>query len=148
MFDWWYRVRDSTLSRVDFQMAMAPIPARVGELLREGTGVSPDKTRRTCQNLLKLEAALWTFVWVEGVEPTNNSAERPLRRPVLWRRRRFGTQSEAGSQFVERVLTAVTTLRQQKRDVLDYLTEACAAAIRGQTPPSLLPPLLTNDSAT
>ena len=82
---------------------------------------------------------MWTFVRIEGVEPTNNSAERGLRRAVLWRRRSFGTQSEAGSRFVERVLTAVTTLRQQNRDVLDYLTEACAAAMRGDQAPSLLP---------
>ncbi len=74
-----------------------------------------------------------------SVEPTNNAAERPLRRAVLWRRRSFGTQSDAGSQFVERILTAVTTLRQQDRDVLDYLTKACAAAIRGDKSPSLLP---------
>ena len=70
---------------------------------------------------------------------TNNRAERPLRRAVLWRRRRFGTQSEGGSQFVERSLTAVTTLRQQRRDVLDYLTAACTAAIRTDPAPSLLP---------
>jgi hypothetical protein len=70
---------------------------------------------------------------------TANSAERPLRRAVLWRRRSFGTQSEAGSQFVERILTAVTTLRQQRRDVLEYLTAACAAAIRKSPTPSLLP---------
>jgi hypothetical protein len=148
MFKLWYRVRDGTLGRTEFQIAMHPIQARVGDLLREGVGLSHDKTRRTCQNILKLESALWTFVWVEGVEPTNNQAERPLRRPVLWRRRSFGTQSEAGSRFVERVLTAVTTLRQQNRDVLDYLTEACAAAIRGDEPPSLLPHLLTSDPAT
>jgi transposase len=78
-------------------------------------------------------------VWEPGVEPTNKSAERPLRRAVLWRRRSFGTQSEAGSQFVERILTAVTTLRQQRRDVLDYLTAACAAAICHTPTPSLLP---------
>ncbi len=83
--------------------------------------------------------SLWTFVRVEGVEPTNNDAERPLRRAVLWRRKSFGTQSEAGSRYVERVLTTVTTLRQQRRDVLAFLTEACAAAIRGDKPPSLLP---------
>jgi transposase len=64
---------------------------------------------------------------------------RPLRRAVLWRRRCFGTQSEAGSQFVERILTAVTTLRQQRRDVLDYLTAACTAAICNDPAPSLLP---------
>ena len=87
---------------------MRPIRECVGELLREGVEVPHQKTSRTCQNILKLEVALWTFVTVEGVEPTNNSAERPLRRAVLWRRRSFGTQSETGSRFVERVLTAVT----------------------------------------
>jgi transposase len=135
----WHRVRDGTLSRADFQTAMQPIQARVGALLCEGTALACDQTRRTCENILKLEGALWTFVRVEGVEPTNNSAERGLRRAVLWRRRSFGTQSEDGSHFVERVLTAVTTLRQQKRDVLDDLTQACAAAMRGDTAPSLLP---------
>jgi transposase len=139
MFGLWHRVRDGTLSRTDFQTAMQPIQTRVGDLLRDGAVLACDKTRRTCENLLKLEVALWTFVRVEGVEPTNNSAERGLRRAVLWRRRSFGTQSEDGSHFVERVLTAVTTLRQQKRDVLDYLTQACAAAMRGDKAPSLLP---------
>jgi transposase len=112
----------------------------VGDLLRQGAQLSNEKTGRTCANILKLEVALWTFVWVEGVEPTNNEAERALRRAVLWRRRSFRTQSAAGSRFVERILTVVTTLRQQKRDVLDYLTEACAAANRGDSPPSLLLP--------
>lgn len=139
MFGLWHRVRDGTLSRADFQTAMLPIQARIGDLLREGAALACDKTRHTCTNILKLEVALWTFVRLEGVEPTNNSAERGLRRAVLWRRRSFGTHSEDGSRFVERILTAVTTLRQQHRDVLDYLTEACAAAIRGDKAPSLLP---------
>lgn len=139
MFGLWHRVRDGPLSRADFQTAMQPIQTRVGDLLREGATLACDKTRHTCENILKLEVALWTFVRVEGVEPTNNRAERGLRRAVLWRRRSFGTQSKDGSHFVERVLTAVTTLRQQQRDVLDYLTEACAAAIRGDQAPSLLP---------
>jgi len=91
------------------------------------------------QNILKLEQALWTFVDHEGVEPTNNDAERALRRAVIWRRRSFGTQSETGSQFVERIMTTVTTLRQQKRDVLDYLVTASHANLLGLTAPSLLP---------
>jgi len=62
-----------------------------------------------------------------------------LRRAVLWRRRSFGTQSEAGSEFVERILTSVSTLRRQHRDVLDFLTMACTAAIRKAPAPSLLP---------
>jgi transposase len=139
MFDLWHRLLDGTLNRTDFQFKMSPIQRRVGELLREGTQLPHAKTRRTCKNLLKLEYALWAFVYIPGVEPTNNVAERPLRRAVLWRRRSFGTQSEAGSRFVERMLTTVTSLRQQKRDVLDYLTQACAAAIRGDKAPSLLP---------
>lgn len=139
MFDLWYRVRDGTLPRSNFQAAMQPIQSQVGKLLREGAQLPPQKTSRTCAKILKLEVALWTFVRVAGVEPTNNGAERPLRRAVLWRRRSFWTQSAGGSRFVERILTVVTTCRQQKRDVLDYLTEACAAAIRGDQPPSLLP---------
>jgi transposase len=103
MFGLWHRVRDGTLSRADFQTAMQPIQGRVGDLLREGAALACDKTRHTCENLLKLEVALWTFVRIEGVEPTNNSAERGLRRAILWRRRSFGTQSEDGSHFVERV---------------------------------------------
>lgn len=141
MFELWHHLRNGTVARIEFREQMEPIREAVGVLLREGTTLTHDKTRRTCENILKWEPALWTFVFVEGVEPTNNSAERPLRRAVLWRRRSFGTQSEAGSLFVARVLTAVTTLRQQKRDVLDYLTEACAAAIRSDIPPSLLPSL-------
>ncbi len=143
LFHQWHRVRDGTLSRADFQAEVKPIRACVVERLCEGMTLSHQQTRRTCENILKLEAALWTFVCVEGVEPTNNAAERPLRRAVLWRRRSFGTQSEAGSQFVARILTPVTTLRQQKRDVLDYLTDTCAALIRGDKPPSLLPDLFT-----
>ena len=139
LFQLWQRVPDGTLNRQDFQKQVEPIHSQVHHLLRKGAEIAQEQTRHTCQNLLKLEPALWTFVQCEGVEPTNNHAERCLRRAVLWRRRSFGTQSETGSRFVERILTAVTTLRLQKRDVLDYLTVACAAAIRGDQPPSLVP---------
>jgi transposase len=139
LFELWYRVRDGTLAWADFQVAMLPLMARVSTLLQEGAAGADTKAQGTCRNLLKREAALWTFVWEPGVEPTNNAAERPLRRAVLWRRRSFGTQSGAGSQFVERILTTVTTLRQQHRDVLDYLTAACTAAICKNPAPSLLP---------
>ena len=139
LFTLWYHVRDGTLAWADFQVVMLPLIARVSTLLQEGVARADAKAQGTCRNLLKREAALRTFVWESGVEPTNNCAERPLRRAVLWRRRSFGTQSEAGSQFVERILTAITTLRQQRRDVLDYLTAACTAAICKTPAPSLLP---------
>jgi transposase len=139
LFVLWYRVRDGTWAWADFQVAMQPLMGRVKTLLQEGVASADAKAGGTCRNLLNREAALWTFVWEPGVEPTNNSAARPLRRAVWWRRRSFGTQSATGSHFVARILTAVTTLRQQRREVLDYLTAACSAAI-GKTPaPSLLP---------
>jgi transposase len=135
----WDRVREGTVAWADFQVASLPLMERVGTLLQEGVAGADAKTQGTCRNLLKREAALWTFVWESEVEPTNKRAERPLRRAILWRRRSFGTQSEAGSHFVARILTAVTTLCQQQRDVLDYLTAACATAICKEPAPSLLP---------
>jgi transposase len=135
----WAEVRARSLSRADFQVQMLPVMARVKALLQAGACGTHAKTAGTCQHLLKREASLWTFVWEDEVEPTNNAAERPLRRAVLWRRRSFGTQSEAGSRFVERILTVVTTLRQQQRDVLAYLTTACLAKLRNDPAPALVP---------
>jgi transposase len=97
------------------------------------------KTEGTCREILKRRQALWTFVQVEGVEPTNNSAERAVRPGVQRRKMSFGTQSEAGSRFVESMMTVVATLKQQKRNVLEYLTVAHESALRGEAPPSLLP---------
>jgi transposase len=140
MFSLWHRVGDGALSRPAFQDAMQPVRREVEALLEIGyLAVKHAKTRVACRNILKHKQALWTFVDQAGVEPTNNAAERALRRPVIWRRRSFGSQSEAGSRFLERIQTAVTSLRQQQRDVLDFLAQACQAAISGTDPPSLLP---------
>jgi transposase len=139
MFALWYRIRDGTLSRPDFQQLVQPIRREIRSLLQLGTLLRHTQTVRTCANILKVEPALWTFVDNEGVEPTNNAAERALRRGVLWRKRSFGSQSERGLRFTERMLTVVTTLRQQKRDVLAYLTAACEAQHLGLPAPSLLP---------
>jgi transposase len=84
-------------------------------------------------------AWLWTFIEQEGVEPTNNTAERVLRHAVIWRKLSFGTQSSSGSRFVERMLTTIETCRLQKRSVFDYLTAAVEAHLAKQPAPSLLP---------
>ena len=127
VFRLWHQLRNEGINRSAFRRKMKPIQQRVKELLYAGTETNHQKTRHTCANILQLESCLWTFVRVEGVEPTNNNAERPLRRAVLWRRESFGTQSESGSRFVERILTVVRSLRQQGRDVLDYLSAACSS---------------------
>ncbi len=106
------------------------------------------KTVRTCRQLLKVETAMWLFVATEGVEPTNNAAERAIRPAVIWRRTSFGSQTQAGSDFVARMLTVVTTLKSQKRNVLEFMTRAVVATREGQPAPSLLPEVATssNDS--
>jgi transposase len=139
MFTWWHRVREGTLKRSTFRSYMTPLRREVERLLEAGSRCGEPKTAGTCRDILKRREALWTFVQVDGVEPTNNTAERALRPGVLWRKGSFGTQSEEGSRFVESMMTVVATLKQQQRNVLEYLTEACEAALRGEAAPSLLP---------
>jgi transposase len=139
MFTWWHRVREGTLQRSTFRSYMTPLRREVERLLEAGSRCEVPKTAGTCRDILKRRQALWTFVQVDGVEPTNNTAERAIRPGVLWRKGSGGTQSAKGSRFVESMLTVVSTLKQQQRNVLAYLTEACDAALRGDAAPSLLP---------
>jgi transposase len=152
LFRLWQRVRDGTLSRKEFQLKVSPIRSRVQFILtetaqfeigsRENTPWA--KTVRTCRQLLKMETALWLFVEVEDVEPTNNSAERAIRPAVLWKKTSFGSQSENGSIFVARMLTVVSSLRCQNRSVLDFIRETITSHRRGFSTPSLVPNV--NDS--
>jgi transposase len=139
LFHWWHRVRDGTLQRSSFCVYAAQLRMEIRALLYEGAFCNEPKGAALCRSLLQQEPALWTFVYQEGVEPTNNASERALRPVVLWRKSSFGTQSRAGSEFAERLLTVVATLRQQRRNVLEYVTTACEAALYNQPPPSLLP---------
>ena len=82
---------------------------------------------------------MWTFVDVEGIDPTNNAAERALRHAVQWRKTSFGTDSETGSRFVENILSIVTTCRQQHKNVLEFLTSCCENCLVDTCAPSLLP---------
>jgi transposase len=136
MFKLWHRVRGGTLTRVEFQEAMKPIRERVEMLIAEG---AESLEEGVCRRLLPHCRCLWTFVDVEGVDPTNNHAERQLRHGVILRKTSFGTQSERGSRYLERMLTVVATLRQQDRSVSEYLVEACQAHFYGRPAPSLLP---------
>jgi transposase len=139
MFHWWHRVCDSTLAHTSFASYMRPVRQEVERLLEAGQTCGVPKTEGVCRQILKVRQALWTFVRHAGVEPTNNAAERAIRPGVLWRKGSFGTQSAQGSQFVEATMTVVATLKQQHRNVLDYVTAACAAVLRGEPAPSLLP---------
>lgn len=139
MFRMWHRIRDGTLTRRTFQRRMKPLERSVGRLLRKAAVCGDTKIEGMAKEILKHEPALFTFVYAEGVEPTNNKAERALRNAVIWRKISFGTDSERGSRFVERILTVTATLKQQHRHALSFLTDACEAALSGHRPPSLLP---------
>jgi transposase len=139
MFHYWHRVRDGTLAHASFRTYMQPIRQEVERLLEAGQTCGVPKTEGMCREILRLRQALWTFVRHPEVEPTNNAAERAIRPAVLWRKGCFGTQSADGSRFVEAMMTVVTTLKQQHRPILDYLTATCEAMLRGEPAPSLLP---------
>jgi len=140
VFAAWHAFQEGQTTRRQLQDHLAPVKNRLQRLLLKGAILGEDATVATfCDNLLALEPALWTFVVIEGVEPTNNLIERLLRRAVLWRKRSFGCVSAAGCRFVERILTVVQTRRLQGRNALDYLHDALRAHRAGKPCPQLLP---------
>jgi transposase len=138
LFHEWHRIRDGTLSRADFQREMQTLGPRVEELLERGAALGVRSVSGSCKDILQHRAALWTFVRQPGVEPTNNHSERELRGFVQWRRMCFGSQSDRGERFAERMMTVVHTLRKQRRHVLSFLTDACTAMLHGDPPPQLV----------
>ena len=137
LFESWHKVRDGTIQRSTFLQNVAWLRPMVRSSLEHGSRCACAKAAATCVELLRLWDCIWTFTRVAGVEPTNNAAERALRHAVIWRRTSGGTDSEGGSRFVERMLSAVATCRQQDRRVLDYLTECLRARLSGRPIPSL-----------
>ena len=139
LFRWWHRVRDGTLARSSFRLYVSWLRYCLREDLQRGAACACSRTAATCRELLPGETHLWTFVRVEGIEPTNNHAERALRHGVIYRKLSGGTDSETGSRFVERMLTVGATCRQQGVNVLDYLTRCYRAHLDGNPVPSLIP---------
>jgi transposase len=119
---------------------MAPIQEELRALLEHAARKSKRCRlhRRFANNLLKIWPALWTFVTVEGVQPTNNAAERALRGPVIYRKLSHGTQSERGERFIERALSASVTCRLQHRSLFAYMRQLLTAHARGDPLPTLL----------
>ncbi|MGB8331426.1 MAG: IS66 family transposase [Polyangiales bacterium] len=138
LFAYWHRVRDGTMKRSTFRRHARRIRRSVRSLLEFGASSHGWRAPSMCRGILELEEAMWTFVAREGVEPTNNLAERTLRPAVIWRKTSHGTQSERGSRFAERMLSCVTTLRQQQRNALQYLTAAIEAGLQGVAIPSFI----------
>jgi transposase len=139
LFDHWANYRDGTISRATLIRRIGPVRHAIERLLLRGAESGQRAYRGMCRELYDHRDRLWMFLRVEGVEPTNNASERALRHPVIWRKLSFGTQSAAGSRFVETILTIVETCRQQSRSVFQYLAHAIQSYFTAHPTPSLLP---------
>ena len=138
LFRHWSRCRDGTITRAGMLRLMRPIRQEIDSLLLRGVFSGNSKLVGMCTPLYDHRDWLWTFLDVEGVEPTNNVSERALRPAVIWRKLSFGTQSATGSRFVETILTVVETCHRQSRNSFEYLTAAMQAHFADQPAPSLL----------
>ena len=150
MFEWWRRFKKGKVTRKQFQTVMKPIRQQILVLLENATSSDDPKMAAMAKKMLKFKDSLFNFVDIEGVEPTNNFAEQTIRPYVLWRKKSFGSQSERGNRYIERMCTTVASCRQQSRNVLDFLTKALQAHLEHSKYPSLLPhkeEILTADAA-
>ena len=139
VFEEWYRFRQGEVTRGVLRRRLAPLRLKLKRLLARHINNPVPAARKIAKDLREYGAALWTFARVEGVEPTNNAAERSVRKAVLWRKTSFGSASRWGSRFAERMLTVCESLRAQGRSILDFLVAAINAKLIKTPHPSLLP---------
>ena len=137
LFEYWHDYKDGKLDRSTFLKWITPVRMQMEALLAEAASADIPRLSGSCEDILAHKDALWTFLERDDVEPTNNHAERELRAFVLWRKRSFGTQSERGNRYAERVMTVAHTARKQRKDVLTFLTACCEARQNDTPAPSI-----------
>lgn len=139
VFRLWHRFKQGEIEWEEFQNSAIPIAKKINELLYAGMGSHDSKLRNQCKSLYVHRNRLWLFISNRGLEPTNNRAERALRKAVIYRKLSFGTQSEGGSRFIERIFSVAATCRIQNRSVYQYLVQAIEAKLTNQPAPKILP---------
>ena len=139
LFHHWHDFKDGVINRKMLKKKTKPIKIFIEGLLRRGKRSQHKKTAGTCKNILSYGPALWRFLETEDVPPTNNLAERLIRTIAIWRKTSFGTQSKAGTTYMERIMTVVATCKLQTKNTLDYLTHAVKNHFKNIAFPSLLP---------
>lgn len=140
-FHYWHAYLRGEIDRVGLIQRMAAIQREIRHrlvILRDHPATQ-QKARGIAKDLLRQWESLWTYVHHEGAVPTNNEAERALRKAVLWRKGSFGVNSLQGAAFVERILTLAGTTRRRGLDLLDWLTRAIQADLEENPAPSLRP---------
>jgi transposase len=144
VFEYWHGYKDGARTRDELKQWIQPIKRHFEAVLERAVALEIAGVSGSCADILTHKEALWNFVTHEGVEPTNNHAERELRGFVLWRKRSFGTQSERGERFAERLMTVAHTARKQSQDVLDFIVRSVTAHLQGMLAPPLLDPAIPN----
>ena len=139
LFEQWRLFKADEISWTLFRRSVKPIRDEFNRLLLRGRESGNESLYGMCKELYAHRDWLWTFTEIKGLEPTNNTAERALRPAVIYRKLSFGTQSAAGSRFIERMLTVSETCRLQNRSTFEYLVQVMEAHYAGQPAPSLLP---------
>lgn len=138
VFERWRSYREEGLERDELKRGMLDVQASFRCLVERGADSINHKVACMCRDLLKHWPSLWTYL-DEPVEPTNNAAERALRKAVLWRKNCFGSQSESGLRYAERILTVSATCQQQQIHPLDFVARSIEALRSGTPAPKLLP---------
>jgi len=139
MFRAWHEYLDGKTTWQGLQEAVAPFRQQFHRFCVDGNAQDADDLwRKLGKSLLKLWPAVFRFIDVEGLEPTNNFAEQAVRPSVILRKLSQGTRSDMGSLCIARVMSVTATCRKQGLDILDYMTEALAAHWHGIPPPPLL----------
>ena len=146
LFHFWHQFKDGHIDRDILNQQTQLIRVVIEGLLRQGKRSKNKKTSGTCRNILSYGSALWCFLETPDIEPTNNLAERLIRTIAIWRKTSFGTQSKAGSQYMERIMTVVATCKLQGKNILHYLTYAVKCYIENSSFPSLLPKNPSHDT--
>jgi transposase len=139
IFEYWHAFEGENITRAQLQQAMKPVRKNFEALLEKIVKAGLKDVCGSCEDILSHRNALWTFVHVPDVPPTNNHSERELRQFVLWRKRCFGSQSLRGNTFAERIQTAYRTCKKQSKSIFQFLTDCCTAFVNDDEVPSLFP---------
>jgi len=139
LFDIWHEFKKSKINRDELIRQCKPIRYRIGELLEQGSYTDPMlKVSRFSRNLLESYTSLWTFLYIENIEPTNNHAERCIRPAVTWRKKYFGTRSDYGSEFVARTMSVRMTCQLQGKNTFQFLCQTLQNYFSKRAAPSLI----------
>lgn len=138
LFYYWNKYKNNSISFSSLNKSTVNIKTSLKNSLTNAINCSHTKTANTCKNILKHFDGLWTFTEHEGIEPTNNLAEQKIRGFVIYRKLSFGTQSERGSRFIERIMTITMTCKQNSRNAIYYIKQSIINFNSGRPPPRIL----------